>query len=370
MRYRFMVYSLSVCVLIHGLLLADEGWGQSTSADTARITTLQAYAVVKGIEGRFTVAGSNTMYPLMTRLVAEFKRYYPNVQIGVEGQGSKSVAPEGTTGQGPFWEMVQNKSVYRRGDGSDDGHHVSMQVHVMASSRKLSPKELDTFRSRYGYEPLEIPIALEAVAIYVHSDNPVAGLTLEQVDAIFSDDRRRGRTSSLVTWGDVGLTGDWSKAPIHLFGRDQRSGTRSFFREQVLMNGEFKPTVKEVPGAAMLTVAVGGDPLAIGYNGIEYQMSSVRPVPLAAADGRPFVSPTAETALDGTYPLTRDLHLYINKKPDQDLSPALREFVRFINSQEGQHLVVKSGVYALPLAKIQQNLFHVSNRKVALQGQP
>jgi phosphate transport system substrate-binding protein len=359
------MYSLTMCFLVHSLFLIGEGRGQSTSADTEQLTGPQPYSVLKDIEGRFTVAGSNTMYPLMTRLASEFRRYYPNVHIGVEGQGSKSVTAEETAGQGPFWEMVQNKSVYRRGDGSDDGHHVSMQVHVLASSRKLSPGERDTFRARYGYEPLEIPIALDAVAIYVHADNLIPGLTLAQVDAIFSDDRRRGGKSPLLTWGDAGLKGDWSNAPIHLFGRDQRSGTRGFLREQVLLNGEYKSTVHEIPGAAMLTVAVGSDPLAIGYNGLEYQMSSVRAVPLAAADGQPYVSPNAETTLDGTYPLTRELCLYINKKPEQELSPVVREFLRFINSQEGQRIVVKSGVYAVPLATLQRNLTQISARKIA-----
>jgi phosphate transport system substrate-binding protein len=362
-----MVCSLSAWVLIQGLLIAAGGWGQPASADTAQLNALESYSVAEGIEGRFTVAGSNTMYPLLTRLASEFRRYCPAVHIGVEGKGSKSVAVDETSGKGPFWEMVQNKSVYRRGDGSDDGHQVSMRVQVMASSRKLSTRELDTFRSRYGYEPFAIPIALEAVAVYVHVDNPVPGLTLDQVDAMFSDSRKRGAKSPITTWGDVGLKGDWSNLPIHLLGRDERSGTRSFFKEQVLLNADFKSTVKEIPGAAMLAVAVAGDPFAIGYNGIEYQMSSVRPVPLAAAAGGPFVSPTAETTLDGTYPLTREFYLYVNEKPDQELSPALREFIRFINSREGQQLVVKSGAYALPLATVQRNLTQLANRKVVLQ---
>jgi phosphate transport system substrate-binding protein len=167
-------------------------------------TPAQSYTRVENVEGRFTIAGSNTMFPLMTRLVAEFKRYYPGVAIGVEGQGSKSVSADEAPASSPFWEMVQNKSVYRRGDGSDFGHHVSMQVHVLASSRKLSEDDLRTFSSRYGYSPLEITIALEAVAVYVHRDNPIQGLSLKQVDGIFSKEHLRGLNENLPHGGKWG----------------------------------------------------------------------------------------------------------------------------------------------------------------------
>ena len=315
-----------------------------------------SYIPMKELEGRFTIAGSNTMFPLITRLVADFKRYYPNVQIGVEGQGSKSVSTEEDASRGPFWKMVQNKAVYRRGDGSDDGHHVSMQVHVLASSRKLSSQEVATFQSRYGYAPMEIPIALEAVAVYVHGDNPISGLTLDQVDAIFSESRPQGLGLEISSWGQLGLQEGWQNAAIHLYGRDQRSGTRAFFKEHVLHNGQFRSTVNEVPGSATLILEVSRDPLGIGYSGIGYQSSSVRPVPLSPNRGRPFVRPSAESAGDGSYPLTRALYLYINKQPSHTLNPALLEFLKFANSQEGQAAVVRTGVYPLPDADIESNL--------------
>jgi phosphate transport system substrate-binding protein len=313
------------------------------------------YMRVKNVEGRFTIAGSNTMFPLMTRLAADFKRYYPDVAIGVEGQGSKSVSADEAPASNPFWEMVQNKSVYRRGDGSDFGHHVSMQVHVLASSRKLSEADLQTFRSRYGYSPIEIPIALEAVAVYVHRDNPIQGLTLKQVDAIFSADHLRGLNEDLATWGQVGLKETWQHAPIHTYGRDSRSGTREFFKEQVLLKGGFRQTLREVPGSASLIVAIEKDLEGIGYSGIGYQSSSVRIVPLASKDGGSYVLPTEETTTDGTYPLTRELYLYVNQKPGETMNPALFEFLKYVNSREGQDTVVRAGVYRLPINEMEKN---------------
>jgi phosphate transport system substrate-binding protein len=311
-----------------------------------------SYISTEGVQGRFTIAGSNTMYPLMTRLSAEFRRYYPDVHIAIEGQGSKSVAAEDD--RRPFWEMIQNKSTYRRGDGSDDGHQVSMQVQVMASSRRLSAQEVETFESRYGYRPMEIPIALEAVAVYVHKDNPIHGLTLDQVAAIFSNKSRHGLTE-ITTWGQLGFQDERREAGIHVYGRDHRSGTRAYFKERVLLGGEFRTTLQEEPGSANLILAIGRDPLGIGYSGIGFQTSFVRVLPLAVKSGLPFVTPSAESAIDGSYPLTRTLYLYINKKPSERLSAALSEFLRFVNSRQGQEIVVKAGVYALPLADIHQN---------------
>src|SRR5688572_21484033 len=311
-----------------------------------------SYISTEGVQGRFTIAGSNTMYPLMTRLSGEFRRYYPDVHIAIEGQGSKSVVAEDD--RRPFWEMVQNKSTYRRGDGSDDGHQVSMQVQVMASSRRLSPKEVETFESRYGYRPMEIPIALEAVAVYVHKDNPIQGLTLDQVHAIFSNKSRRD-VKEITTWGQLGFQDERREAGIHLYGRDQRSGTRAYFKERVLLDEEFRTTLQEEPGSANLILAVGRDPLGIGYSGISFQTSFVRVLPLAVNSSLRFVTPSAESAVDGSYPLTRTLYLYINKKPSERLSAALSEFLRFVNSRQGQEIVVKAGVYALPLADIHQN---------------
>lgn len=361
---------LSIMVMLLGLECVYTWAAVSARAESGAglmEVELPSYISAEGVQGRFTIAGSNTMYPLVTRLAAEFRRYCPNVHIAIEGHGSKSVVAEDRR---PFWEMVQNKSTYRRGDGSDDGHQVSMHVQVMASSRRLSTKEVETFESRYGYRPMEIPIALEAVAIYVHKDNPVQGLTLDQVSAIFSNTSRHG-LKEITTWGQLGLQDERREAGLHLYGRDQRSGTRAYFKERVLLDEEFRTTLQEEPGSANLILAVGRDPLGIGYSGIGFQTSFVRVLPLAAKSGLPFVSPSAESVMDGSYPLTRTLYLYINKKPSERLSPALSEFLRFVNSRQGQEIVVKAGVYALPPVDIHKNseeLHRHSDRSQKISG--
>ena len=201
-----------------------------------------------------------------------------------------------------------------------------------------------------------MPIALQAVAVYVHRDNPLNGMTLDEADAIFSQTQHRGLAEEITTWGQVGLDGEWVNTPIRLYGRDQTSGTRSFVRDQLLLNGEFKKTIKEVPGAAMVIMEVARDRYGIGYSGIGYQASSVRALPLGKKRGMPFVSPSAESATDGSYPLTRLLYLYVNMPPKQKRDPVILEFLKFVNSHEGQETVVKAGVYPLPIKHIAANV--------------
>jgi phosphate transport system substrate-binding protein len=162
----------------------------------------------------------------------------------------------------------------------------------------------------------------------------------------------------------VGLKDTWQKAPIHLYGRDGRSGTREFFKEKVLLKGSFRPTLREVPGSASLIVAIEKDPEGIGYSGIGYQTSSVRIVPLASSDGLPYVLPTEETTSDGTYPLTRQLYLYVNQKPGEAMNPALLEFLRYVNSREGQDTVVRAGAYRLPMNEMEKNRSRLTDEKL------
>jgi phosphate transport system substrate-binding protein len=282
----------------------------------------------------------------MMRLAGEFMRQYPNVRVMVEAGGTEKA----------LVGFLDGHAASRRGDGNIAGHTASNQIQLMASSRKLTAAEVAAFVSRHGYEPTELPIATDAVAIYVHKDSPLKELTLDQVDALFSASQKRGNKASLSTWGQVGLNHGAGDTPIRLIGRDRRSGTREFFREHVLLGGEFKELVQEVPGSASVIYEVARDRYAIGYSGIGYQTPLVRTLALADREGAPFVAPNVETALNGSYPLTRPLYLYVNKMPDEPMTPVMLEFLKFINSREGQEAVVSAGVYPLQARRASRNL--------------
>jgi phosphate transport system substrate-binding protein len=183
------------------------------------------------------------------------------------------------------------------------------------------------------------------LAVYVHKDNPLKGLTLQQVDAIFSKTRNGGYEKDIVTWGDLGLTGEWANKPISLYGRNSASGTYGFFKEHALFKGDYKDSVKEQPGSSSVVQGVATDRYGIGYSGIGYKTADVRAVPLASEPGGDSIASVPDNAYTGEYPLSRYLFVYVNHKPGGELDPLRREFVRYIFSADGQSDVVKDGYY-------------------------
>jgi phosphate transport system substrate-binding protein len=255
------------------------------------------------------------MNNLMTLWGETFSKMYPNVKIQVEGKGSSTAPPALIAGTAQFGPM----------------------------SRPMKPTEIDQFEKKHGYKPLQLRTAYDALAVYVNKDNPIEKLTLQQVDALFSKTRKRGGKNA-ATWGQLGLTGDWASRPISLYGRNSASGTYGFFKEVALLNGDYRDTVKEQPGSASVVQGVTEDRFGVGYSGVGYKTSGVKPVPLvdkstAASDGS-YADVTANK-----YPLSRFLYIYINKAPGKPVDPLVKEFVRLIFSKEGQEVVVKDGYY-------------------------
>lgn len=315
---------------------------------------IESYAVQAQAKGRMTIAGSDTMQPVLAELAMEFRRRHPDVKIAVQGTRDSKLSPEDV--------FLTGLSTMRRGDGNTAGHFGAYDVQLLASSRALTDQEVARFQSRYGYAPTAIAIAQDAVAVYVNQDNPVTQLTLGQVDAMFSATRKRGHPA-INEWGQLGLDGDWAQAPIHLYGRDQRStGTLPFFKQVVMQGGEFKKDITPEPGSASIVVAVGKDRQAIGYGSIGFQTSAVKAVPLAETPASAAVAPSVEAVMQGQYPLSRPLYLYVNKDPKDGWEPKILEFLRFINSREGQETVARSGVYPLSSEQVGRNLAMIENR--------
>src|SRR5213596_124210 len=224
-------------------------------------------------------------------------------------------------------------------------------------SRPMKSTEVDAFERKYKYKPTAFPVAIDALAVYVNKDNPIKGMTMPQVDAVFSKSRRWGYKENIQRWGQLGLTADWANAPLSLYGRNSASGTYGFFKEHTLKNGDYKDEVKEQPGSASVVQGITVDRYGIGYSGIGYATAGVRAVPLAEKDGGKCVEATADNAYSGSYPLARFLYVYVNKAPGKPLDPLTREFVKLIVSREGQEGVVKDGYFPIPatIAKEEQN---------------
>jgi len=281
--------------------------------------SIPAYQTTSGISGNLSSVGSDTMNNLMTLWGEAFSRVYPNVKVQVEGKGSSTAPPaliSGTAQLGPM-------------------------------SRTMKPTEVDAFEKKFGYKPTAVRTSYDALAIYVHKDNPLDKITLAQADAVFSKTRKRGASKDIPTWGDLGLTGEWATRPISLYGRNSASGTYGFFKEHVLSNGDYKDTVKEQPGSASVVQGVTNDRYGMGYSGIGYQTSGVKHLALADKEGAEYSRGGYEEVVNGKYPLARFLYLYVNRGPGKPLDPLVREFLKLVLSKEGQEVVVKDGY--LPL---------------------
>ena len=179
-------------------------------------------------------------------------------------------------------------------------------------------------------------------------------MSIEDVDAVFSSTRKCGGEADISRWGQLGLDGAWTSRDIQLFGRNSVSGTYGYFKSKALCKGDFKNTVNEQPGSASVVQSVSTSINGIGYSGIGYKTSSVRAVPLSKKAGEEPVDATPDNAIDGSYPLSRFLYVYINKNPNKALSPLEREFVKLVFSRQGQEVVVKDGYIPLPASVVER----------------
>lgn len=276
---------------------------------------LPAYQAVEGVSGTIKSIGSDSMNNLMTFWTQGFQKFYPNVQVEVEGKGSATAPPALIAGTANFGPM----------------------------SRDMKSKEADDFEAKYGYPPTALRAGIDMLAVYVHKDNPIEGLTLAQIDAIFSKNRKGGYPEDVITWGQLGLKGNWAEQKISLYGRNSASGTNGYFKEHALFEGDYKDTVNQLAGSASVVQAIATNRGAIGYSGIGYMTADVRAVPLAAEDGDDFVPASPENGFNGEYPLSRYLYLCLNYEPGSELDPLRREFLRYVFSREGQQEVIKDG---------------------------
>ena len=320
MKLKQWLSAAAVSVSMAGAGLAQA----STEVDSA----IPSYQKTSGVSGNLSSVGSDTLANLMTLWAEEFKRFYPNVNIQIQAAGSSTAPPaltEGTANIGPM-------------------------------SRKMKDKELAAFETKYGYKPTAVPVAIDALAVYVHKDNPLQGLAMSEVDAIFSSTRKCGSNTDINTWGKAGLTGAWKNRDIQLFGRNSVSGTYGYFKKKALCKGDFKNTVNEQPGSASVVQSVATSINGFGYSGIGYKTSSVRAVPLSKKLGGTMVEASPANAVSGAYPLSRFLYVYVNKAPNKPLSPLDRQFLKLVLSQSGQQVVVKDGYIPLPASVVEKTI--------------
>ncbi len=309
---------MNVLKTLKGLTLAGTlAFGLAANAQVD--PNLPKYSAVSGVSGNLTSIGSDTLNNLMTLWAEDFNGFYPNINVQIQGAGTSTAPPalaEGTSNFGPM-------------------------------SRTMRDSEVAQFEAAHGYPPTLVRVAIDTIAVFVNRDNPIEGLTIAQVDAIFSSTRRCGGAQDITRWGQVGMTGAWANRDITLYSRNAVSGTYGYFRQHALCDGDFKDNMNEQPGSASVVQGITESLNGIGYSGIGYETAGVRAIKLGKEEGRLF-APTAENAATGDYPLARFLYLYVNKHPEDGLPPHTREFLKMVLSAEGQEVVVRDGFIPLP----------------------
>ena len=291
------------------------GWGEHALADE-----LADYERVPGISGTLSSVGSDTLANLMTLWTEEFTTRYPSVRIQIQGAGSSTAPPaltEGTSNLGPM-------------------------------SRRMKSGEKRAFEAQHGYTPTMVRVAIDALAVYVHKDNPLDAITIDQLDAVFSATQRCGGTAPIDHWGKLGLDDAWRQRPIQLYGRNSVSGTYGYFKQAVLCTGDFRNTVNEQPGSSSVVQAISHSRHSIGYSGFGVRNAGVKALAIAEDISTTAVPATPQNAIDQSYPLSRYLYIYVNKRPDQALAPLEREFLRLVLSRTGQLAIEKDGYIPLP----------------------
>ncbi len=276
--------------------------------------------------------GSDTLEILMERWTEEYRAENPDVTFSVESKGSGTAPPalsDGTSQLGPM-------------------------------SRKMKPEEVSAFEQTNGYKPTAVRVAIDALAVFVHKDNPVEGLTIAEIDAIFSSDRKCSHPAGISTWGQAGVTGALADADVSVYTRDSKSGTRSFFQKKALCKGSIIDSAKEFSTSPDLVTALAADPNGIGYSGVGFSTSDVRAVPVAKREGKDYVAASPSNAANGTYPMARFLYVYVNKAPGAPLPDHVAAFLNWVLSPAGQAIVADSGFTPLNESTVEKQVQLVS----------
>jgi phosphate transport system substrate-binding protein len=317
-----MIKHIRLTALAAGLAFAT-----AAAAQQKVDPSLPDYKAGSGVSGNLTSIGSDTLNNLMTYWAEGYRKFYPNVNIQIQGAGSGTAPPALVQGTAQFGPM----------------------------SRPMRGTEIGDFEKRYGYKPTPIRGAIDALGVFVHKDNPIQCLSLQQVDAIFSSTRRGGANAAITTWGQAGLTGEWANRPIAMYGRNSASGTYGYFKEVALSNGDFSPAVREQPGSSTVIQGVAADINGIGYSGVGYGTADVKAVQIRGADGK-CNGPTGEAAASGNYAIARFLYIYTNHNPNQKMEPLRAEFIRYVYSKQGQQDVIRAGFFPLIKAIADEDL--------------
>ena len=281
---------------------------------------LPYYRPVENLSGELKLGGSNTMSHIAAGWIDSFTQFYPDVKISIEVNGSRQAVKDVASG--------------------------TTQIGLL--SRTVYREEVEAFQKQFGYAPTVLTPCLERTAIFVHKDNPIQGLTMAQLDSIYSPECRRGSDKPCGTWAYFGVEGEWGKRRVVAHGRTKDTGSQVFLQQAVMLGAPLREDMVAHKSNVDMIKAIGADPNSVGFAGLSYAMPNVKAVPLAFTAEEGFVAIDSTEADRGLYPLVRRLQFVVKHDPGSQLRPLEQEFIKYVFSRMGQEDVVKAGFQAIP----------------------
>lgn len=326
--FKRLFYIACSCILFSFTCSAEQSASLSKPQNTRVIHFTKSRSIVS--------YGSDTLANLMFFWAKEFQNNYPKINFELHSEGSTTAI-----------KML-----------------LSNQADLGPMSRLMTSQELDVFEKKFGYQPIPVKVAMDALVMYVNRENPLIGISLAQIDSVFSTTRKCGLQHSIDSWQQLGLTGTWKEHPIELIGRNQVSGTYGFFKQKALCKGDFKPRVSLQPGSTSLIQVVSHAKYALGFSGLGFKTSGVKPLSLLTENGKR-ISATSENVQKQIYPLSRFLYIYINWPKSNPLPSKIHNFITYVLSGKGQKIVEQDGYISLSEStrKEQLNMLGLSPRK-------
>lgn len=295
--------------------------GTGVAAPAALAQAMPGYVRADKLAGTVRAAGSSIVAGLLGPVIERFRTLQPGVEfdIGSAGSGTAMAA------------MLESPAA------------------MGLLSRAMSAAERERFRTKYGYPPVELKIAIDAVAIYVFKDNPVNALSLDELRRAFGRE-----ADAAARWGALGAAGDWAELPLVRFGLEAGRGAFEVMRDVVLKGKEFAAGLAVEPVSTSVVQGVATQPGGIGYASVFFRTQRTRILPIVH-QGR-LAEPSAEDAAAGRYPLARYLSIVVNRRPGAPMDAAALQFLRFLLSADGQDIVAKQGLYPLGAAQANEAL--------------
>ena len=295
--------------------------GQAAQTRPKVAASVPKYQPVAVITGLVDLPGADDLADLGNEWNHGFKGFHPDSGINYVGKVSRDVVKDLLAGEAP----------------------------VGISDREFTPEESKAFQAKFGYMPVRIPICMDANIVFVHKDNPLTSISMEQLDAIYSRTRLGGAKAPLVHWSDLGVKGDLGKREINAYSRQEGAASRASFAAQALLKGEYRPGILEKEDSSQVAEAILADPAGIAYGSLNAWYTANKVLPVVPYQGKDPRFPSQENITSSRYPMPRLYYIYLNRVPGQPLDPRLNELLHFLLSSEGQNQVADVGFMPGPV---------------------